>query len=268
MSTSGTSLHSLVRIAFFLIIWAVIWLPIALAIVSWGKWQTAAPNKNPQKKLILLFPLYSLTPFLIWQLGLKGTTLTQIGIVLDAGLFQSILSGYVLAIASLSLVYLWEWGLGLLRFSPSNPLSLQTTIFLAAVGLFVAVAEESVFRGLFLYWLWQDYSRGVAATISSFLFAILHLIWERENTIPQLPGLWLLGMVLCYARSVDDNLLGMAIGLHGGWVFALAYIDSCKLICYKTTFPSWLVGSIQKPLASLAGIGVMLLAAIALHFMA
>lgn len=266
MSNLGHSLHSLVRIALFLIIWAVIWLPIALAVVSRGKWQTAAPtpNKNRQK-LILLFSLYSLAPFLIWQLGLKGVTLTQIGIVLDARLFQSILSGYGLAIGCLSLVYLWEWGLGLVRFSPPNPLSLQTTFLLAAVSVFVAAVEESVFRGLFLYWLWQDYNWGVAASISSLLFAILHLIWERENTLPQLPGLWLLGMVLCYALLTDNNSLGMAIGLHGGWVFALACLESCSLIEYKTDLPSWLVGSSQKPLASLAGISVILLAAIALY---
>ncbi|HAJ62065.1 MAG TPA: CPBP family intramembrane metalloprotease domain-containing protein, partial [Cyanobacteria bacterium UBA8543] len=94
----------------------------------------------------------------------------------------------------------------------------------------------------------------VAAAISSVIFALLHLIWDRQDTLPQLPGLWLMGMVLVLARWVDDGSLGLAWGLHAGWICGLTCLDSAELISYTGKGPVWMIGFREQPLAGVAGL--------------
>jgi membrane protease YdiL (CAAX protease family) len=112
----------------------------------------------------------------------------------------------------------------------------------------------------------QDYSVWIAATISSLIFAVLHLIWEQQQTIPQLPGLWLMGVVLVLARFVDRGNLGLAWGLHSGWIWAIACIDTAQLIDYTDQISDWVTGKNKKPLAGVAGIVCLLLTAVTLWF--
>jgi hypothetical protein len=65
--------------------------------------------------------------------------------------------------------------------------------------------------------------------------------------MPQLPGLWLMGMVLVLARYVDGGSLGLAWGLHAGWVWAIASLDSAQLITYTGTGSEWVTGKNRKP---------------------
>ena len=87
---------------------------------------------------------------------------------------------------------------------------------------------------------------------------MLHLVWEQKETIPQLPGLWLMGMVLVLARYVDKGNLGLAWGLHSGLVWAIATIDTAELITYTGKVPPWVTGMYGKPLAGLTGISFLL----------
>lgn len=273
MANYWANYHSLSKIVLFLIIWAVIWLPIALSLTKLIKWQTAAPSTNTQKKLTLIFSLYLLIPFLIWGLmELEGLTLKQIGIIFQVRLFQSILFGYGLSIFTLFLIYLWQWGFNCLKFNNNlnvikNPSILVNIPLLGFISLFIAFSEELVFRGIFANFLSKDYSIIVSAIISSLIFALLHLIWEQKNTIPQLPGLFILGLVLFYALIVDNYSLGLAIGLHGGWVFGLAWVDTFNLVNYQSSFPAWIVGNKEQPLGSIGGILVLLLATIILYYL-
>jgi len=272
MANYWTNFHSLIKIIIFLIIWAVIWLPIALPLIRLSKWQTAAPTANTQKKLTLIFSLYVLVPPLIWVLVQIGDiTLKQVGIIFQVRLFQSILFGYGLSIFTLFLIYLWEWSLNVLTFNKNinimkNPSILVNIPLLGFVSLFIASIEELVFRGIFVNFLMTDYSIILTGIISSLIFALLHLVWEQKNTIPQLPGLFLLGLVLFYALMMDNNLLGLAIGLHGGWVFGLAWVDTLDLVNYNSHFPAWIIGNREQPLGSIAGIMVLLLALLILIF--
>ena len=86
------------------------------------------------------------------------------------------------------------------------------------------------------------------------IFAVLHLVWEQTETLPQLPGLWLMGMVLVLARLADGHNLGIAWGLHAGWVWAIATIDTAGLITYTDKVSAWVTGINKKPLAGLTGI--------------
>lgn len=272
MTNYWTNFPSLTKIIFFLIIWAVIWLPIVLPLLRLIKWQTAAPITNTQKKLTLIFSLYFLVPFLTWALvEIREITLEQIGIIFQVRFFQSILSGYGLSIVTLFLIYLWEWGFNCITFKNNinfirNPSILFNLLLLGVVSFLIASIEELVFRGIFINFLSQDYSILLTAIISSLIFALLHLVWEQKNTIPQLPGLFLLGLVLFYAVIKDGNSLGLAIGLHGGWVLALASVDTFDLVVYNSNLPSWIIGNRERPLGSIAGIMVLLLGLLIVFF--
>ncbi|MBE9048301.1 CPBP family intramembrane metalloprotease [Pleurocapsales cyanobacterium LEGE 10410] len=129
------------------------------------------------------------------------------------------------------------------------------------------MVEELVFRGYVFSTLLSDNSYWLAATMSSLIFALLHLIWERKATFPQIPGLWLMGMVLVMARLVNNNNIYLALGLHAGWIWGLTCIDSAKLITYKQQ-NHWLTGINQQPLAGVAGIFCLTITGLALWVMA
>jgi membrane protease YdiL (CAAX protease family) len=246
----------------FLLVWAVVWLPIAIPLARLVKWHPAAPISTGQK-LTLLASLYLIAPFMVWlATKVEGASLAKYGLAWQVNLLQSILFGLGSGIATILLIYLMESGWDWLQWQPENFPRLWTLAWpLLAVALSVSIIEELVFRGLFVNELLQDYSMWIAATISSLIFALLHLIWERENTLPQLPGLWLMGMVLVGARLVAGGSLGLAIGLHTGWVFSLACLDTAELYVYTGKGGSWLTGKQGQPLASVAGVMVLLFAA-------
>ena len=68
-----------------------------------------------------------------------------------------------------------------------------------------------------------------------------------------------MGIVLFYARIMDNGSLGLAIGLHGGWVFVLACVDTFNIYSYNPAGKGWLIGKKDQPLGSIAGLGVLLL---------
>ena len=132
------------------------------------------------------------------------------------------------------------------------------------LSLLISLVEELVFRGYVFSILSSDRSYWLAATMSSLIFALLHLIWERKETFPQIPGLWLMGMVLVMARLVNsDNSIYLALGLHAGWIWGLTCIDSAKLITYSHK-NHWLTGINQQPLAGVAGIFCLTITGLAL----
>jgi uncharacterized protein len=67
-------------------------------------------------------------------------------------------------------------------------------------------------------------------------------------------------MVLVLARFADRGNLGIAWGLHAGWIWAIATLDTAELITYTGKVSEWVTGKNKKPLAGLAGIVCVLLA--------
>jgi uncharacterized protein len=257
------STSSLKVISFFGV-WAVIWLPLALLVARLINWQPTQPL-NSKQKLILLASLYILAPIIIWwkipvdRLSFDDifssiwqlSTLTSVG----WGLMISLVGlATVFALESLFGLVTWDWQKAQLLWSLIIPI-----LFLS---LAISSVEELVFRSYIIQILKVDYSYWVTATISSVIFALLHLIWERKTTIPQLPGLWLMGMVLSKAVLVNRGSLALAIGLHSGWIWGLSCIDSVQLITYTGKDKSWLTGFYQQPLAGVAGISCMLATAV------
>jgi len=71
-------------------------------------------------------------------------------------------------------------------------------------------------------------------------------------------------MVLVAARMANQGNLGLAIGLHAGWILAIATIDTAQLLKYPDPPKPWLIGHYGKPLAGVMGIGLLLCTGLAL----
>ena len=256
---------SLFKVIAFVIIWGVLWLPIAIPVALLINWRPTQPITVKQK-LILLTSLYPIAPIIIWlATKIENTPFTDYGLNWQPHFFLSFTIGFSLGIISLTIIFILESILGLIKWQWSNSKRLLPAILpIFILGLGVAITEELVFRGFIFNQLEIDYAYWWAAIISSLIFAFLHLVWSPKETLPQLPGLCLMGMVLVGARLIDHGSLALAIGLHTGWIWTLSCLDSAELVAYTNANRAWLTGINQQPLAGVAGILGLLLTAFAL----
>jgi uncharacterized protein len=238
----------------FFAVWTIIWLPIALLLSRQINWQPQEALA-PKQKLILLASLYTLAPGIIaWKVNQEFFSLIDLGLSFNPGSLLFILLGLGASIFSLVIVFSLESLGNLVTWHWQNLGELPTLwLPILSLSLLISLVEEVIFRGYIFITLLTDNSFWIAAIASSVIFAGLHLIWERRLTLPQLPGLWLMGMVLVIARIFTNDTLYLAVGLHGGWIWGLTCIDSANLLTYK--YPShWFTGINQQPLAGIAGI--------------
>lgn len=259
----ASSTGLLKAIAFFLV-WAGLWLPLAIPVAMVLKWRPLSPLKVEQK-LPLLASLYLIAPLIVWGASwAEGSSFSDYGLEWKLSTLVSLSLGLGLGVLSLAVIFGLQSMLGWIEWQkeekPRDWLSISKSILLPTllIGLLVSGIEELIFRGFLLNVLQQDYSVLVAAAISSVIFALLHLVWEQQETLPQLPGLWLMGMVLVLARIVDGGSLGLAWGLHAGWIWGIASLDTARLINYTSVVPAWITGIGEKPLAGGAGIVCLL----------
>ncbi len=161
------------------------------------------------------------------------------------------------------------------RSSPSPGVVLLAVLPLA---LFVGWIEELVFRGVLVNGLGQALPVGLMAIREAFgnrlgtsipagiavclIFALSHLVWDGPAGAPQLPGLAVMGAVLLLARWAEGGSLGLAWGLHAGWVFAIAAIDALALLKTGKDGPVWLVGLPDQPLTGVLPLGLLVLTGI------
>jgi uncharacterized protein len=221
-----------------------------------------------RQKLLMVGSLYILAPFMVWMAAkVEGVSFLDYGLVWQPSLLLSISQGLGLGIvglvASFSIQSLFGW----VEWHWQNLQKLWSILFpIFILGLGIGFVEELIFRGFLLNELQLNYTYWLAAIISSLIFAVGHLIWERKETFPQLPGLWLLGIVLVLARLVDRGSLGLAWGLHAGWIWGLSCLDSAKLISYSEKYSPLLTGINKQPLAGVAGILCLLGTGAILYF--
>ncbi|MBW4494331.1 MAG: CPBP family intramembrane metalloprotease [Oscillatoria princeps RMCB-10] len=250
-----------VKVIAFFFTWAALWLPLAIPLAIALKWQPLKPLPAGQK-LAFLASLYPIAPMLVWGFARwENLPLSHYGLAWHPDLLVSLGRGTGLAILSLAVMFGLFLRLGWIKWLPASANTPLASVLLSTLlaGLWVGGTEELVFRGFLLSELQQDCPVPVAAVISSLIFALLHLVWDVRDTLPQLPGLWLMGMVLVLARAVDGGSLGLAWGLHAGWIWVIASLDTAGAIAYTGTAPEWLTGVGGKPLAGAAGT-LMLLA--------
>lgn len=245
----------IVLVMAFFIAWVSCWLPIALILLRKLHWQPMKPLQ-PEQKLPLIVSLYLLAPLIVWGvIWLTNGSFSDYGFANNFAILRSLGLGFGLGLLSLAISYNCQFWLGWCywqKMSIKQLLSISLPILF--IALFIGGIEELVFRGFLLTQLEREYAVWLAAVISSLIFALLHLVWEQQETIPQLPGLWLLGMMLVLARICDRNNLGIAWGLHSALVWAIATIDTAQLVTYTGKVSEWWTGKNKKPLAGVAGI--------------
>lgn len=250
---------SLIKVVGFFVAWTVCWLPIAVVCAIAIKWQPFKPLE-PNQKLPLLASLYLIAPLVLWRAnGVINKSFADYGLRWNFEILLSLGLGFSFAVLSLVILFGIQTALGWLTWQQIEIRQLLAILLpILLLAIWISGIEELIFRGFLLTQLRQDYSIVVAAILSSLIFALLHLIWEQKETIPQLPGLWVMGMVLVLARFVDHGSLGLAWGLHSGWVWAIASLDTAGLITYTGISPEWVTGKYSKPLAGLMGIVCLL----------
>lgn len=197
---------ALIKVMAFFFTWAGFWLPIAIPLAIVLKWHPQKPMSVAQK-LPLMASLYLIAPLIVWgAAGIENVPFSNYGLAWEPSLFVHLGLGFGLGVFSLAILFGLQWALGWISWQPADISKLASALLpTLLLGLWVGGTEELIFRGFLLNQLLQDYSIWVAAAISSVIFAILHLVWEVRETLPQLPGLWLLGMVLVLARVCDDS---------------------------------------------------------------
>ncbi len=252
--TDLTQATAALQILVFFGVWLVLWLPIAIPLAIALKWHPPQPLAISQK-LPLLASLYLIAPFVLWGFAvLAGASFAIYGLPWKLSVLISLAQGIGGGILGLAILFGIEERLGWVRWQPPAQGLVKTLISTLGLGIWVSLTEELIVRGFLFNQLQQDYLPWIAAAIASLIFALLHLVWEGKENIPQLPGLWLMGMVLAWARWVNGGELGLAWGLHAGWIWAIATIDTAQLVAPTGKGATWLTGFAGKPLAGIMGI--------------
>ncbi len=134
-------------------------------------------------------------------------------------------------------------------------------------ALGTGLAEELFFRGWMLDELDRDYSPTAALIADAGLFAALHFIKPIPamlSSLPQFPGLFLLGTIVIIAKRHNRNLLGMSIGLHAGMIWAYYIINVGGMVKYSGQVSDWVTGINGNPLSGLLGLMFLTILAIAI----
>jgi len=250
---------SSIQVTEFFLVWTACWLPLALGCAIALKWRPSQPITTGQK-LPLLASLYAIAPLILWQASrILAVPLIDWGFTWNWHLLISIGGGFVIGAIGITSLFAGQIALGWVKWQQQarqkQPGQIASGVLLTLLlAMWISGTEELIFRGFVFTQLERDFNLGWAAAISSLIFALLHLVWEQKETFPQLPGLWLMGMVLVLARWVDKGSLGLAWGLHAGWVWAIASLDTLQVITYTGNAAEWVAGKYGKPLAGLVGL--------------
>lgn len=253
-----------VRLVAFLLVLALLWLPIAAPIAL------LVPDTNVvtiATMSILLVEFLVIVRY--WGERVHGDAriFQTYGLVRSPQTGRELLAGLGLGLGCLGLVFGVQGQLGWIEWQPVSLLFLlKVTLEGLLTGLGTGFAEELVFRGWVLDELKRDYSARTALWGSSLIFAVLHFIKpisEIIRTFPQFPGLFLLGLSLVWAKRSTRDLnhpygrLGLPIGLHAGLVWGYYIIQVGRLATYNANVPEWLTGIDKNPLAGTVGLIVL-----------
>ncbi len=235
-----------------------------------GKISPSYPVR-PEHKLPLLLPLYLIAPLVVelYRRSWDRRPWSDYGMAWDGQFFEA--GGWGFAIAALGVAVLigGQWALGWRQKTSatqgaSAPVAWWLVLALLPLTALISWVEELVFRGVLVNGLLASLPWGTVALVASLIFAVSHLVWDGPAGVPQLPGLGLMGLVLLLARWVAGGSLGLAWGLHAGWIFALALSDTLALTQPSPTAPTWLAGRPDQPLTGLAALGLLLLTGVGL----
>ncbi len=255
------------RMLSFLLVLILIWLPgVALIYAVAGSTQNLADPGVQNLLSILTMGLLAIEfmVFLPWwgrKVYQHPNLFYRYGLVITRENGLLLLKGLAIGIPITFSLFITQGICGWLTWqSPSLPLW-QLIFEGAATAFGVGLAEELFFRGWMLDELERDAPSQVALIVDASLFALLHFIKPIQvmlQSLPQFPGLFLLGTVLVIAKRQHGNLLGMSIGIHVGMVWAYYIINVGKIVKYSGRVSDWITGINGNPLSGLLGLIFMI----------
>lgn len=260
LQEQGPATPALIKLILFFCVWFGAWLPLGVIVAVALKWRP--PQPLGEKKLPLLASVYLIVPFILWGVSqVEHQSFGDWGLTWEPQLFLSTGWGFFLGVLGFAILFSLQALFGWIQWQGDSRKIWQqwpSILLTLVIGLWISGTEELVFRGFLQTLLQQDYSQIIAAMLVSAIFAVAHLIWEQKDTLPQLPGLWLMGMILVWARVCNHNSLGLAIGLHAGWIWCIAGLDMTQSIRYTGRVSEWITGAVTKPLAGISGLLLLL----------
>ncbi|MFO8039836.1 MAG: CPBP family intramembrane glutamic endopeptidase [Sodalinema sp.] len=252
----GGEISPLLKIGLFFTVWLGVWVPILIPLAWRWRWYPSRPL-TPPRKLTLVGSLYVLFPLPLWGLTeLTGVSFWQYGPLIGPQSLSWLSLGLAIGIFTVMILVAVQRIAGWISWNLNWTVrdGLRQFLLALVLGIWIAGVEELIFRGLVQQELQRELSVWSAAGLTSLIFALLHLIWQPRQTLPQLPGLWLMGLVLTQACLFEDGSLSLAWGLHGGWVCALIWLDSSDASQPRGTVPPWVTGVGGHPLAGMVGL--------------
>ena len=261
------------RIGIFILTLLLIWIPLAAPIYFFGRDANLA---SILAIALLYIEFIILVKFWGKRVYQQPHLLRHYGLEISKRNFYQFFQGLGIGLFSLFSFFILEMFLGLVIWqSPSEKLP-QFMIEGLLVSIGIGFAEELLFRGWLLDELERNYKPKLALWMSSIIYAVLHFIkpiGEILRTWFQFPGLVLLGLIFVLAKrstgkKVDQishykqELLGLPIGIHAGFVWGYYIINVGGLVEYSGVVKEWVVGVDGNPLAGI--MGLLFLGAIAL----
>lgn len=261
------------RILSFLFVLILLWLP-GLSLI-YGVISTTQNLADPGTQNLLTILTMGLLAiefiaFLPWwgrKVYQHPNLLYRYGLVITRknGLF--LLRGIVIGWSVTAGLYITQWLFGWITWqSPSLPF-LQLILESIPTAIGVGLAEELFFRGWMLDELERDYSPQAALVADASLFAIAHFLKPIPvmlQSLPQFPGLFLMGAVMVIAKRQHGNLLGISIGIHGGMIWAFYLVSVGKIVKYSDKVSDWVTGINGNPLCGIMGLILMIILAVLL----
>jgi membrane protease YdiL (CAAX protease family) len=251
-----------IRMFIFLMVLGALWLPGAALI--YGLMSTTQNINDPGTANLLSILTMGLLAiefiaFLPWwgrQVYEYPNVIYRYGLVITRENGLLLLKGLAIGFST-CLLFLIEGLLGWLTWQSPRLALPQLILEGSLTALGVGLAEELFFRGWMLDELDRDYQPRVSLIIDAFIFALLHFIKPLPimlASLPQFPGLWLLGIILVIAKRNHRNLLGISIGIHAGMIWLYYIINVGQMVSYSGKVPEWVTGINGNPLSGLLGI--------------
>ena len=242
------------RLALFVVTLLVLWLPIAAPIY----WLLGSdPNLV---SIVTMGLLYLIFLFLVQLWGRlvyeHKNLLKRYGLVNTPQNVQNFGQGLTLGLTVCLGIFIVQGLLGWLNWEPRGDNLVKIALEALLIGIAIGFAEELLFRGWLLDELERDYHPIKAMWLNALIFGLLHFLKplaEIIRTLPQLPALIALGLILVQTKRSQQQRLGMAIGIHGGLVCGYYLLNVGKLINYTNVVPNWVTGIDGNPLAGLMG---------------
>jgi uncharacterized protein len=253
--TSIASYPAPVRLGIFLLALLLIWLPFALPIYHWlnedSNLATIVTMGLMFCEFLFLLRFWNQkvyqNPYWLKVYGLVWSR--QNGIELINGLSIGLLS--VFGLFAIAAIFGWV----IIKSSSIFLLRIVIEGLISALG--IALAEELLLRGWLLDELKRDYATKIVLISNAFIFALVHFFKPLEEivrTFPTFPALFILGLILVWAKRSCSGRLGICIGIHGGLIWGYYILNVGQLLEYTGQVSPWITGVDNNPIAGMMGL--------------